>query len=168
MAGFAAIEIAQKVSKAWRSFQAEWKHSNKNNSNSKNGKRARRRERINMLSQNRGGAGCSTSSASEISPSYGIAVDRSSSCSMSWQDVYSIAVRWRQISEPCDPVVWVNKLRYFIFGPSILADHIVFPRFRFLLVSLHCSEEFNSGFGSHTPMILGQAKVVRYFPNYER
>ncbi|KAG5069941.1 Suppressor of RPS4-RLD 1 [Glycine soja] len=140
MAGFAAIEIAQKVSKAWRSFQAEWKHSNKNNSNSKNGKRARRRERINMLSQNRGGAGCSTSSASEISPSYGIAVDRSSSRSMSWQDVYSIAVRWRQISEPCDPVVWVNKL----------------------------SEEFNSGFGSHTPMILGQAKVVRYFPNYER
>lgn len=30
------------------------------------------------------------------------------------------------------------------------------------------SEEFNSGFGSHTPMILGQAKVVRYFPNFER
>lgn len=30
------------------------------------------------------------------------------------------------------------------------------------------SEEFNSGFGSHTPLILGQAKVVRYFPNYER
>ncbi|ESQ53338.1 hypothetical protein EUTSA_v100242860mg, partial [Eutrema salsugineum] len=29
-------------------------------------------------------------------------------------------------------------------------------------------EEFNSGFGSHTPMVLGQAKVVRYFPNYER
>lgn len=33
---------------------------------------------------------------------------------------------------------------------------------------LHCSDEFNAGFGSHTPMILGQAKVVRYFPNYER
>lgn len=30
------------------------------------------------------------------------------------------------------------------------------------------SEEFNSGFGSKTPMILGLAKVVRYFPNYER
>ncbi|KAK7406487.1 hypothetical protein VNO78_08114 [Psophocarpus tetragonolobus] len=140
MAGFAAIEIAQKVSKAWRSLQAEWKYSNKNNSNSKNGKRARRRDRINIPSQNSGGAGCSTSSASETSPSYGIVDDRSSSRSMSWQDVYSIAVRWRQISEPCDPVVWVNKL----------------------------SEEFNSGFGSHTPMILGQAKVVRYFPNYER
>ncbi|XP_065873083.1 suppressor of RPS4-RLD 1 [Euphorbia lathyris] len=137
MAGLAAIEIAQKVSKAWRSLQAEWKHSNK--SISKNGKRARRR--INMSSQNRGGAGCSTSSSSETSTSHGTAEDRSSGRhKMSWQDVYSMAVKWRQISEPCDPVVWINKL----------------------------SEEFNSGFGSHTPLILGQAKVVRYYPNYER
>ncbi|GFY81035.1 tetratricopeptide repeat (TPR)-like superfamily protein [Actinidia rufa] len=30
------------------------------------------------------------------------------------------------------------------------------------------SEEFNSGFGSHTPLILGQAKVIRYFPNFQR
>ncbi|KAK2372574.1 Suppressor of RPS4-RLD 1 [Trifolium repens] len=139
MAGFAAIEVAQKVSKIWRILQAEWKSSNKTNSNSKNGKRVRRRERINMPSQNRGGAGCSTSSAWETSSS-GIVDDKLSSRHMSWKDIYSIAVRWRQISEPCDPVVWVNKL----------------------------SEEFNSGFGSHTPMILGQAKVVRYFPNYER
>jgi len=36
------------------------------------------------------------------------------------------------------------------------------------IVYTDCSEEFNSGFGSHTPMVLGQAKVVRYFPNYER
>ncbi|MED6182934.1 Suppressor of RPS4-RLD 1 [Stylosanthes scabra] len=135
MAGFAAIDIAQKVSKAWRSMHVEWKSSNKNNS--KSGKRARRRERINIPSQNRGGAGCSTSSALETSS---LAIDeRSSSRTMSWQDVYSLAVRWRQISEPCDPVVWVNKL----------------------------SKEFNSGFGSHTPMILGQAKVGRYFPNFE-
>ncbi|TKY55649.1 Suppressor of RPS4-RLD 1 [Spatholobus suberectus] len=137
MAGLAAIEIAQKVSKAWRSLHAEWKYSNKGNS--KNGKRARRRERINMTSQNRGGAGCSTSSTS-VTSSNGIIDDRSSSRTLSWHNVYSLAVRWRQISEPCDPVVWVNKL----------------------------SEEFNAGFGSHTPMILGQAKVVRYFPNYER
>lgn len=132
MAGFAAIEIAQKVSKAWRSLQAEWKCSNKSNSNSKYGKRARRRERINMASQNRGGAGCSTSSALETSSSSGIVDDRSSSRSMSWQDVYTLAVRWRQISEPCDPVVWVNKLRYCILGLSILADHIIcqcFPCF---------------------------------------
>ncbi|CAN6881362.1 unnamed protein product [Brassica oleracea var. botrytis] len=106
-----------------------------------NGKKARRKERINMLSHNRGGAGCSTSSSSETSTVYASLEDRSSGRSiLSWQEVYSSAVRWRQISEPCDPVVWVNKL----------------------------SEEFNSGFGSDTPMVLGQAKVVRYFPNYER
>ncbi|XWS33530.1 hypothetical protein CRYUN_Cryun22dG0091200 [Craigia yunnanensis] len=138
MAGLAAIEIAQKVSKAWRSLQADWKHSNRS---SKNGKRARRKERISMASQNRGGSGCSTSSSLETSASYGITEYRSSSRPMmSWQDVYSLAVKWRQVSEPCDPVVWVNKL----------------------------SEEFNSGFGSHTPMVLGQAKVVRYYPNHER
>ncbi|CAF2032728.1 hypothetical protein HID58_078803 [Brassica napus] len=103
-----------------------------------NGKKARRKERINMLSHNRGGAGCSTSSSSETSTVYASLEDRSSGRSI--LEVYSSAVRWRQISEPCDPVVWVNKL----------------------------SEEFNSGFGSDTPMVLGQAKVVRYFPNYER
>lgn len=117
MAGLAALEIAQKVSKAWRSLQMDWKHSNK--SSSKYGKRARRRERINIPSQNRGGAGCSTSSSSETSTSYGIAEDRSFGRStMTWQDVYSLAVKWRQISEPCDPVVWINKLRYSILIPS--------------------------------------------------
>ncbi|KAL5706920.1 Suppressor of RPS4-RLD 1 [Ranunculus cassubicifolius] len=123
MAGLAAIEIAQKVSKAYS-------------------KKARRKERIHLLSQNRGGAGCSTSSFSDTSTSYGVTEDRSSGsrCVMSWRDVYALAVKWRQISEPCDPVVWVNKL----------------------------SEEFNSGFGSHTPLIIGQGKVVRYFPNYQR
>lgn len=115
MAGLAAIEIAQKVSKAWRSMQAEWKHSNKGTS--KNGKRTRRRDRLNVASQNRGGAGCSTSSSLETSStSYGNTEDRSFGRSkMSWQDVYSFAVKWRQISEPCDPVVWINKLRYSIF-----------------------------------------------------
>lgn len=113
MAGLAAIEIAQKVSKAWRALQAEWKYSNR--SSSKNGKRGRRRERINIASQNRGGAGCSTSSSFETSP-FSVTEERSSNRpKMSWQDVYSLAVKWRQISEPCDPVVWVNKLRYFIF-----------------------------------------------------
>lgn len=124
MAGFAAIEIAQKVSKAWRTFQSEWKNSNKSNSNSKSGKRSRRRDRINMPSQNRGGAGCSTSNAMETS-SYSIVDDRPSSRSMSWKDIYSFAVRWRQISEPCDPVVWVNKLRYY-FRPYYLS---IFPHF---------------------------------------
>jgi len=40
--------------------------------------------------------------------------------------------------------------------------------FRVNSVSLQFSEEFNSGFGSHTPMILGQAKVIRYYQNFER
>ncbi|KAL5556850.1 hypothetical protein UlMin_039086 [Ulmus minor] len=132
MAGLAAIEIAQKVSKAWRRYF--------NRNTSKTSKKARRRERLNMPSQNRGGAGCSTSSSSEPTSSYGIGEDKSSGIPMSWQDVYSLAVKWRQIAEPCDPVVWINKL----------------------------GEEFNAGFGSHTPMVLGQAKVVRYFSNFER
>ncbi|KAF6147583.1 hypothetical protein GIB67_035340 [Kingdonia uniflora] len=137
MAGLAAIEIAQKVSKAWRS---EWKHSSKGTP--KNCKKARRKEKANV-SVNRGGVCCSTtSSSSETSTSYGATEDRSSGDRpmMSWRDVYSLAVKWRQISEPCDQVVWVDKL----------------------------SEEFNAGFGSHTPLILGQAKVVRYYPNYPR
>ncbi|KAK9286712.1 hypothetical protein L1049_015115 [Liquidambar formosana] len=139
MAGLAVIEIAQKISKAWRSLQAEWRYSNK--STSKHNKKVRRKEKINLPSQNRGGAGCSTSSSSETSTSYSITEDKPFGRSMmSWQDVYSLAVKWRQISEPCDPVVWINKL----------------------------SEEFNSGFGSNTPLILGQAKVVRYFPNFQR
>lgn len=141
MAGLAAIEIAQKVSRAWRALQAELKHSGKGTA--KFGRRARRKEAVNMPSQNRGGPCCSTSSSSDTSTStaHGILEDRSSSrATMSWQDVYSLAVKWRQISEPCDPVVWINKL----------------------------SEEFNAGFGSHTPLILGQAKVVRYFPNFRR
>ncbi|KAK4777177.1 hypothetical protein SAY86_005865 [Trapa natans] len=139
MAGLAAIEIAQKVSKVWRSIQTEWRNAKKGSM--KSGKRARRKERIIPPSQNRGGACCSTSSSSETYISNGSSEDRSSARGMiSWQDVYAVAVKWRQISEPCDPVVWINKL----------------------------SEEFNAGFGSRTPMILGKAKVIRYYPNCER
>ncbi|XP_060193815.1 suppressor of RPS4-RLD 1 [Lycium barbarum] len=139
MAGLAAIEIAQKVSKAWRALQAEWRNSTKGTT--KSGKRLRRREKLNSISLNRGGAGCSTSSSSEPSTLYSLIDDRSTGRSMmSWNHLYSLAVKWRQISEPCDPVVWINKL----------------------------SEEFNTGFGSHTPLVLGQAKVVRYYPNFQR
>ncbi|CAH9089930.1 unnamed protein product [Cuscuta epithymum] len=137
MAGLAAIEIAQKISRVWRTIQVEMKHSNK--CTSKSAKRTRRKEGITHLSRNRGGAGCSTSSSSET---YGSADERPAGCpTMSWHDVYSLAVKWRQISEPCDPVVWINKLS---------------------------EEEFNSGFGSHTPLILGKAKVARYYPNFDR
>lgn len=111
MAGLAVIDIAQKVSRTWRSLQAEWKCTNK--STSKYGKRARRRERPSVSSQNRGGAGCSTSGFSETSFSSSHLEDRLPGHNfISWQDIYSLAVKWRQISEPCDPVVWINKLRY--------------------------------------------------------
>ncbi|URE00097.1 Tetratricopeptide repeat protein [Musa troglodytarum] len=85
--------------------------------------------------------------------------------SLSWQDVYSVAVKWRQISEPCDPVVWSLKLRVSSSSLCIVAAPLS-PVC--LQPSALLSEEFNSGFGSHTPMLLGQAKVVRYYPNYQR
>ncbi|XP_024959887.1 suppressor of RPS4-RLD 1 isoform X1 [Cynara cardunculus var. scolymus] len=138
MAGLAAIEIAQKVSKVWRSLQSEWRFSTKNTS--KSGKRPRRKEKIIIPSHNRGGVGCSTSSYSEASTSSALEEKSSGRSVFSWLHLYSMAVKWRQISEPCDPVVWVNKL----------------------------SEEFNSGFGSHTPLILGQTKVIRYYPHFQR
>ena len=73
-------------------------------------------ERFNIPSQNRGGAGCNTSGYSETSTTYGTLEDKIfGNTMMSWKDVYSIAVRWRQIYEPCDHVIWNNKLRHFIF-----------------------------------------------------
>lgn len=112
MAGLAAIEIAQKVSKVWRTLQAELKQSSKGTT--KSGRKIRRKDKLNPPSQNRGGAGCSTSSFSEASTPYASLEERTSGrVAMSWHDVYDLAVKWRQISEPCDPVVWVNKLRYF-------------------------------------------------------
>ncbi|KAL6530100.1 hypothetical protein OROMI_028745 [Orobanche minor] len=130
MAGLAAIEIAQKVVRVWRSLQTEWKHSCKGGS--KHGKKARRKERLNAPSQNRGGAGCSTSSLLEPSISYSAAEDRPyGRPTMPWNGVYSVAIKWRQISEPSDAVVWLNKL----------------------------SEDYNSGFGSLT-LLTGQTKIT--------
>eukprot|EP00026_Physarum_polycephalum_P002160 Phypoly_transcript_02165.p1 GENE.Phypoly_transcript_02165~~Phypoly_transcript_02165.p1 ORF type:complete len:924 (+),score=154.83 Phypoly_transcript_02165:113-2884(+) len=58
-----------------------------------------------------------------------------------WRDLYDIAVKWRQYSEPNDPVWWVDLLS---------------------------PEQFAEGFGSHTPMITGQTHVIRYYPMFER
>ncbi|ELR17609.1 tetratricopeptide repeat domain containing protein [Acanthamoeba castellanii str. Neff] len=54
-----------------------------------------------------------------------------------WRDLYDIPIRWRQFSEPNDPVWWVDLLS---------------------------PEQFAEGFGSHTPMVTGQTYVVRYSP----
>ena len=58
-----------------------------------------------------------------------------------WRKFYDIIVKWRQYSEPNDPVVWVDMLT---------------------------PEQFNEGFGSHTPMVTGQTDVVRYFPMFQK
>jgi hypothetical protein len=54
-----------------------------------------------------------------------------------WRDFMDISVRWRQYSEPNDPVFWIDLL---------------------------APEAFAEGFGLQTPMVTGQMNVVRYFP----
>jgi hypothetical protein len=56
---------------------------------------------------------------------------------LSYRAAMRVAVTWRQLSEPNDPVWWVDGL----------------PR-----------EAFAEGFGLQTPMLSGQLRVVRYFP----
>ncbi|CAM9274638.1 unnamed protein product [Scytosiphon promiscuus] len=56
-----------------------------------------------------------------------------------YRDLFDVAVRWRQLSEPNDPVWWIDRLT-----PSA----------------------FKEGFGLQTPMVNGQLKVVRYYPYY--
>ncbi|KAG2452817.1 hypothetical protein HYH02_002163 [Chlamydomonas schloesseri] len=58
-----------------------------------------------------------------------------------WRDAMDIVVKWRQLSEPNDQVVWVDLLT---------------------------RREFEQGFGSHTPMFSGQTKCVRYYMNFAR
>ncbi|KAG2493602.1 hypothetical protein HYH03_008119 [Edaphochlamys debaryana] len=58
-----------------------------------------------------------------------------------WRDAMDIVVKWRQLAEPNDQVVWVDLLT---------------------------RREFEQGFGSHTPMFSGQTKCVRYYMNFAR
>ncbi|KAK9817959.1 hypothetical protein WJX72_004923 [[Myrmecia] bisecta] len=58
-----------------------------------------------------------------------------------WRDAMDLVVKWRQLSEPNDQVVWVDLLT---------------------------RKEFEAGFGSHTPIYSGQTKCVRYYMNFER
>ncbi|GJP75117.1 hypothetical protein CLOP_g5605 [Closterium sp. NIES-67] len=58
-----------------------------------------------------------------------------------WRDLYSIAVRWRLLSEPCDPIVWIDQLT---------------------------KEEFTKGFGAVTAMVQGHTKNLRYYASYDR
>lgn len=58
-----------------------------------------------------------------------------------WRDAMDIVVKWRQLAEPNDQVIWVDLLT---------------------------RREFEQGFGSHTPMFTGQTKTVRYYMNFHR
>ncbi|KAJ6246391.1 suppressor of rps4-rld 1 [Anaeramoeba flamelloides] len=60
---------------------------------------------------------------------------------LNWREWYDIGVKWRQVSEPMDPVFWVDLLT---------------------------EEQFKQGFGSHTPMFTGQCKVVRYYAYFDK
>lgn len=55
---------------------------------------------------------------------------------MGWRDFFDISVAWRQISEPADPVWWIDMLG---------------------------DDTFKEGFGSHTPITIGDQQVVRYY-----
>ena len=55
---------------------------------------------------------------------------------LGWRDVYDVAVRWRQESEPFDPVFYVDGM-----------THV----------------GFEEGFGLQTPMVSGQTRVTRYY-----
>jgi len=59
----------------------------------------------------------------------------------SWRDFFDIAVRWRQLSEPNDPVWWIDGMTL---------------------------ESFCDGFGLQTPMVSGQLKCIRYHSYFEK
>ena len=56
-----------------------------------------------------------------------------------YRELMDIAVRWRQVSEPNDPVWWIDKLT---------------------------PESFGEGFGLQTPLVTGQTHVPRYYPYF--
>lgn len=67
-----------------------------------------------------------------------------------WRDVYSLAVRWRQVSEPCDSVVWVDMLRfcanslYLYILVSLSSVHMFLLRFSFGFLSMLIIPQINT------------------------
>lgn len=58
---------------------------------------------------------------------------------LGWRQFFDIAVRWRGISDPGDPVFWIDSL----------------PQ-----------KDFEEGFGLQTPLVNGQMKTIRYYAYY--
>jgi tetratricopeptide (TPR) repeat protein len=57
-----------------------------------------------------------------------------------YRDLFDIVVRWRQLSEPNDPVWWIDGL---------------------------LRESFEEGFGLQTPMLSGQLRCIRYYSYFK-
>lgn len=127
MAGFAAIEIAQALRKAWGTSKTP--KATKNGNTNSNGK-AKSSAAAQSANQKSTSKLDGKSSSKNRSPHQ-----------FGWRDMYDIVVKWRQYSEPNDPVWWVDLLT---------------------------KEAFSEGFGSHTPIITGQCKVIRYGRMLER
>jgi len=58
-----------------------------------------------------------------------------------WRDAFDVLVRWRQISEPFDPVFFIDRLT---------------------------PQAFQEGFGLQTPLISGQQRNPRYYSQFPR
>eukprot|EP00943_MAST-04B_sp_MAST-4B-sp1_P007832 g7832.t1 len=58
-----------------------------------------------------------------------------------WREFFDIGVKWRQFSEPNDPVFWIDYMT---------------------------KHSFEEGFGLQTPMITGQLHVPRYYPYFKK
>jgi tetratricopeptide (TPR) repeat protein len=133
MAGFAAVEMAQTLRKIWGLSSP---NSTPNASSSTKNKS----QKPSASPKKGAAAGNSQGGATNLLNGKSSSKDRSPH-PFNWRDMYDIAVKWRQYSEPNDPVWWVDLLT-----PS----------------------QFAEGFGSHTPIITGQCKVIRYGRMYER
>jgi tetratricopeptide (TPR) repeat protein len=59
----------------------------------------------------------------------------------SYKQLFNIAIRWRQVSEPNDAVWWING----------------FPK-----------NIFEEGFGLETPIVQGQLRVIRYYSYFQK
>ena len=91
-------------------------------------------------SKSAGGAGSRVPTAGASSPHVGGGGGGGGGAhELGWRDAFDTAVKWRQLSEPNDPVLWIDRL---------------------------APEAFAEGFGLQTPMITGQTKVVRYYPYF--
>ena len=58
-----------------------------------------------------------------------------------WRDFFDVSVSWRQISEPSDPVWWIDML---------------------------CEETFIDGYGASTPVLMGESQIIRYYQYHDR